>query len=164
MDKNHQPQFSKAWSEFGAVMFQLCSYSLWPVSAWSLSWACWPWWPSSWSWGTRNSRSGRKWKKMKRAQKLIKKYKLLYSSFDTKIYDEFRYHWVNPICPQLSFGLTGLFMQPLVSMLTHIKTKGIINDLMGQKDQQNRENPMTYGIFLLADKFVPKILVQIFQT
>jgi len=33
---------------------------------------------------------------------------------------------------------------------------------MGQKDQQNLENPTIYGIFLLADKFVPKILAQFF--
>ena len=49
-------------------------------------------------------------------------------------------------------------------MLTHIKTKGVITDLMGQKDQQNLENPMIYGIFLLADKFFPKILVQFFPN
>ena len=67
-------------------------------------------------------------------------------------------------CPQLSFGFSGLFIQPLVSMLTHIKTKGVITDLMGQKDQQNLENPMIYGIFLLADKFFPKILVQFFPN
>ena len=67
-------------------------------------------------------------------------------------------------CPQLSFGFSGLFIQPLVSMLTHIKTKGVITDLMGQKDQQNLENSLIYGIFLSADKFFRKFWFNFFQT